>query len=284
MKYYTRTSEIETSKGQWSCLKVEILQDLEDGSKPKLIGSYNRNYHGLYKTFFPFQKGDKWYALYSKDYEETRVMELPSCDDLGGESSEFCPVEYYVPSYEDMASKEDNDDWNDQYKEVAGTFGFVSGCYWGDDNSWKICYLDLTDLRNIKIEFKFGYIKQPNNLTLKECIDLEDYAPSSKYNQTSINIAHYDTFNLKNEYIVGYPIEVTGKGLENTRSNLLLHHDVNLEELEKKDLIKIILKQEEYMDMQRSRTFHLHNLKNELRNKFGDKITDVLIKESNPQK
>jgi hypothetical protein len=52
-------------------------------------------------------------------------------------------------------------------------FGFVSGCYWGDDSSWKIQYLDLTKIESgiIKREEKFGYIELPPNLSLKEAID-----------------------------------------------------------------------------------------------------------------
>jgi hypothetical protein len=57
-------------------------------------------------------------------------------------------------------------------------FGFVSGCYWGDDSSWKIQYLDLSQIENgiIKREDRFGYIELPPNLTLKQAIQADESA------------------------------------------------------------------------------------------------------------
>src|SRR5262249_51950383 len=66
------------------------------------IGEYTRNYTTLFRTFFPFLVGEKTFALYSPHYHTTRVMALPSCEDVGGEESSqssFCPVDFYVPSY-----------------------------------------------------------------------------------------------------------------------------------------------------------------------------------------
>jgi hypothetical protein len=53
--------------------------------------------------------------------------------------------------------------------------GFVAGCVWGDDSSWKIEYLDLSkaDEGIIKREQRFGYIELPNHLTLDKAINLE---------------------------------------------------------------------------------------------------------------
>ena len=69
------------------------------------IGEYERNYGVFYDTFFPFHLNGKDLALYSPDYTVTRIMELPSCADLGGEEPSdmgFCPVEYFVPNYFDQ--------------------------------------------------------------------------------------------------------------------------------------------------------------------------------------
>ena len=56
-------------------------------------------------------------------------------------------------------------------------FGFVAGCIWGDDSTWKIQYLDLSEAEKgiVKREERFGYIELPDNLNLKDAIDLEDY-------------------------------------------------------------------------------------------------------------
>lgn len=281
MEFFTKTSELlqKSRRGACSKLKVEIFQMDEEAEKK--VGEYERNYPSMYKTFFPFKRGEKWYALYSKDYQQTRVMELPSCRDIASEKSEFCPVEYYVPSYEDMYSPQDDDKWNNQFKEVEGTFGFVAGCYWGDDSSWKISFLDLKDMDtgNIDLIHKFGYISKPPGLSLKECVNLEGYAPS--YNEHSIHIAYGHHFHLNREYLVGYPITIEGKSTEEMKS-LPLYHDVDLNSLKKNELIKVILKQERDMKNQMGRVFHLHNLKNAIRNKFGEKAAEEIIKKSEP--
>ena len=57
-------------------------------------------YPTLFRTFYPFQLGGRWLALYSRHYTATRLMALPSCADLGGEEpadAGFCPVDFYVP-------------------------------------------------------------------------------------------------------------------------------------------------------------------------------------------
>jgi hypothetical protein len=53
--------------------------------------------------------------------------------------------------------------------------GFVAGCVWGDDTSWKIEYLDLSkaDEGIIKREARFGYIEMPAHLDLSKAVNLE---------------------------------------------------------------------------------------------------------------
>ena len=55
------------------------------------------------------------------------------------------------------------------------TMGFVAGCVWGDDSSWKIQYLDLSkaDEGILKRDERFGYIELPHKMTLQEAIDTE---------------------------------------------------------------------------------------------------------------
>lgn len=72
------------------------------------LGSYERMFPALGEsTFYPFESGTRWYALYSADYTTTRLMSLPECQDLGGEEPiphGFCPVEFYVPRYRAVSS------------------------------------------------------------------------------------------------------------------------------------------------------------------------------------
>lgn len=181
-KYYYKETKIDKGKGYWNYLLIEIFTS-EDNKK---IGEYTRNYSSMFNTFVPFTKDGKDYALYSPDYTSTRIMSLPDCRDLGGEERNtygFCPVDYYIP-FEKIDELEMQD-------EIPKNFGFVAGCIWGDDSSWKIRYIDLSDIKNgnIKIDDRFGYIQLPYNLELKNAIDIEDYP--------WIRISHMDTFNIE---------------------------------------------------------------------------------------
>jgi len=173
-KYIVVVSERETEPGCWNCLCVEIfmkqndgLGDTPDGSSFTKIGEYERNYRSMYNTFVPFRQGDQDYALYSRDYTATRVMTLPDCKDVGGEASDacgFCPVDFFVPD-------------SDPSRGFDGTFGFVAGCIWGDDTSWKIEYLDLSKISEgiLTREAKFGYVSLPIDTALEEAVCLEHY-------------------------------------------------------------------------------------------------------------
>ncbi len=161
-KYTLKTSKFETGNGCWGHVKVEIFL------YGKYVGEYIRNYPDFsHETFYPFiQEDGQEYALYSKDYTCTRVMKLPECIDLCGEESDaygFCPVEFYVP--------------DDKTKGFVGNFGFVAGCIWGDDSSWKIEYLDLSKIKEgiFHREGRFGYFEKPHWFTLKEAVNLDWY-------------------------------------------------------------------------------------------------------------
>ena len=138
------------------------------------IGEYFRNYDSLFNTFYPFVLDGKNYALYSKCYTATRVMSLPDCKDLGGEESHsfgFCPVDYYVPQ--------------------GCNFGFVAGCVWGDDSSWKLQYLDLSNVEFgiIKRDDRFGYLELPN-MPLDQAVECDSecsYLTISKIKRFKLN-------------------------------------------------------------------------------------------------
>jgi len=73
--------------------------------------------------------------------------------------------------------------------------GFVSGCVWGDDSSWKIEYLDLSraDEGIIKREARFGYIEMPAHLTLDKAVNLEAY----EHDHMWLRIATETNYDLK---------------------------------------------------------------------------------------
>jgi hypothetical protein len=218
----------------------------EDG-KEELVGSYIRNYSTNFNTFFPFHLNGKDLALYSPDYTATRIMELPSCKDLGGEEPDamgFCPVDFFVPTYMEQelvhltnnrsfparrVTKERVNNPTDVYfaersekhsyvngvtgQECEDTFnyrpltelkfypfGFVAGCIWGDDSSWKIQYLDLSEADKgiLRRDERFGYISLPQNMTLKDSIDLDNYGIDTEGYSNYIQITSMQTYDLRN--------------------------------------------------------------------------------------
>jgi len=146
---------IETKPGCWSELEIGVFEG------DKQVGVFKRNYPS-HVPFAPFVWKGKTYALYSKDYICTRIMTLPDCQDVGGEEPKpngFCPVELYVPV-------------NPLTGESSG-FGFVAGCVWGDDSSWKIQYLDLSRVEEgiITRDDRLGYIHLPSKMSLVEAVE-----------------------------------------------------------------------------------------------------------------
>ena len=193
--FTTKLESITRGDGEWSYLKVRIFEIVD--SKEIYLAEYERNYAGFYNTFYPFEKDGRWFALYSSDYTATRVMSLPDCTDLGGEEPDemgFCPIDFYVPFTEKNVVE----------AKTAGRFGFVAGCIWGDDSSWKIQHLDLSNIENGTVirEEKYGYIAMPESMTrLSECFDFLDYEPP-EYNV--INIA----VNVRFDIDTGKPVGI----------------------------------------------------------------------------
>jgi len=92
--------KIDNGPRKINSIKVGVFR-IEDEHEEQ-VGEYIRNYSALFHTFFPFKSNEKDYALYSPNCTATRIMELPSGKDIGGEEPDswgFCPVDYYVPSY-----------------------------------------------------------------------------------------------------------------------------------------------------------------------------------------
>lgn len=204
-------SSIENEPGTWDSTKVSIYRD------DILIGEYLRNYNNYGTlTFYPFKQGDDWYALYSASYTATRVMKLHNdrIEDWCGEEDNpygFCPVEIYIPQYihrlykdefdifytdadlteEEIQEELDNPEF---VKTEYCNFGFVCGCVWGDDSSWKIRYIDLDQIPNkvLSITEKFGYWEMPENLTLKQCINMKNWEPGCDW----ISLIRAENINL----------------------------------------------------------------------------------------
>lgn len=198
-------STVENDPGTWDSTKISIFKD------NNLIGEYLRNYSSFgAMTFYPFEIDSQWYALYSANYTASRVMKLHNdkIEDWCGEdanSNGFCPVEFYVPrfkeSFHTMTVDNGTHDFSCYYfdteykthkefveEEIVSispivfrntNFGFMCGCHWGDDSTWKIRYIDLSKVpeKQLIIEERFGYWEMPRSLTLKQSIDMRSWEP-----------------------------------------------------------------------------------------------------------
>lgn len=190
-KYFVKVKDIIKNTTGFSYTNIGIYN-----YKKQEIGSYIRNHPPQKKIpFFPFQQDNQWYALYSPKYYLTRIMSLPDGTDIGGETEEevraelgycngFCTYEFFVPFGNKFKDK--------KFDSINGKIGFASGCYWGDDWSTKIQYLDLSEVKNgiIKREEKFGYLCLPDHIPLDKCISFNNYTEENKI----IDIAFYNVY------------------------------------------------------------------------------------------
>lgn len=201
--FFTKCTSIEAKPGTWSSTKVEVFQG-RTYDKVKKIGEYVRMYPNYAKeTFCPFLIQGEWYALYSANYTATRVAKLTETEFVDwcgeeGRSSGFCPTDFYVPRYKlckgvlPNGVKYDSLTFDNEYSEGEMTeyfnyqgdpgeqyegefwtdYGFLSGCIWGDDSSWKLRFIDLSEVPNkvLKIDERFGYFELPDGLKLRQCV------------------------------------------------------------------------------------------------------------------
>jgi hypothetical protein len=188
---WTKVAEYDRN---YSMLKTfEPFQQLQDGRwrHYALISTRYTRFEVL-----DLQSGDivavQPYPKADKRYEEMTEGKYKEGDELSGMG--FCPMEFYVP------------DWWDEYDETSlpivdpetgakshrfktdkhavylaedfiqytGQRAFYAGCIWGDDSSSKLRHIDLSRISEgiVDGDERFGYVQLPENLSLKESIDL----------------------------------------------------------------------------------------------------------------
>ncbi|MEJ0022401.1 MAG: hypothetical protein WDN76_02410 [Alphaproteobacteria bacterium] len=140
-------------------------------------------------------------------------MSLPECSDLGGEepaANGFCPVEYYVPRYRELAvthlstgrvnnelimfeSEAEERAPQPDYEIKYGRWrsldvGFIAGCIWGDDSSWKLEVVDLSRAAEglISRTARFGHLQLANKMPLSEAVSLDSFPPHWELRATII--------------------------------------------------------------------------------------------------
>lgn len=149
-------------------------------------------------------------------------MSLPDCRDIGGEESSphgFCPVEFFVPRYKKVSVIErttgnEREDWWFETKAEGhngfeiGSYGhdfsfgpwlsletgFVAGCHWGDDVTWKLEVIDLSRAAEgiITRSPRFGHVQLVKGMTLAEAVTLDRYLPYWELRATIIRQERHD--------------------------------------------------------------------------------------------
>jgi hypothetical protein len=166
-KYAVKGSRKANQPGTIDSTIVEVFRRADSRGSPVKICEYERNLF-LAQTFEPFRQGDREFALISRDYTRTAVLDLGSGvvvaeePDTGGNG--FCPVGFYVPDWWDVYDGSiipGSEYWDADREWPNGDFGFVWGCNWGDDGSWKVQYLDLSRVQEgvVRREERFGYVE-----------------------------------------------------------------------------------------------------------------------------
>ncbi len=164
---------------------VEVFRRGGAGCGSEKVCEYERNLF-LKQTFEPFRQGRKDFALISRNYTRTAVLDLDSGrivaeeDDAGGWG--FCPVGFYVPDWWDVNDGSvipGSEFWNADREWPTGSFGFVWGCIWGDDGSWKVQYLDLSRVQEgiVRREERFGYLELATIGYSSPCFSLDASPP-----------------------------------------------------------------------------------------------------------
>jgi hypothetical protein len=199
-KYVAATTKLNPP-GTWALTRVEVFKRGPTAAQSERICQYDRNY-GMLHTFEPFRQGEREFALISQDYTRTDVLDLAAGQVIaqepqsGAPGSGFCPVGFYVPDWWDV-----NDDyvipgseyWTADREWPTGDFGFVWGCYWGDDSSWKVHYLDLSRVREgvINRDDRFGYIELATNGFQTPCLTLDSEAARKITRPSFIQVSRY---------------------------------------------------------------------------------------------
>lgn len=160
-RFCVRTTAEEGLAGR---IQVEVLERTPQGFVER--ARYNRN-HSMFSTFEPFRQRGRDLALVSRDYVKSAVLDLATGKIIAEEPDEkwgFCPVGFYVPDWWDLHDDSilpGSPSWSKDSELPDGTFGFVWGCIWGDDSTWKVQWLDLSRVAEgmLTREERFGYME-----------------------------------------------------------------------------------------------------------------------------
>lgn len=157
-------ARVTAEEGRVGRIHVEVLERTSQGLVER--ARYTRN-HAMFATFEPFRQRGRDFALVSRDYGKSAVLDLATGEIIAEQpdaKGSFCPVGFYVPDWWDLHDGSilpGSPSWSTDYELPQGNFGFVWGCLWGDDSSWKVQWLDLSRVAEgvLVREERFGYVE-----------------------------------------------------------------------------------------------------------------------------
>src|SRR5262245_10694745 len=185
-RYFVRSTRKAYGPGILPGSMVEVFRRAGAGGEPEKVCEYERNY-GLLHTFEPFRQGGREFALISPQYTGTSVLDLATGRVIAEEPVSpggFCPVGFYVPDWWDLHDGSiipGSEYWKAESEWPTGEFGFVWGCIWGDDGSWKVQYLDLSQILQgvLRREERFGYVELATHGYTSPCLSLDTALPEN---------------------------------------------------------------------------------------------------------
>jgi hypothetical protein len=221
-RYFVRGMRNEYQPGTWESTVVEVFRRAGAGDEPQRVCEFERNYD-LLQTFEPFRQGSREFALISPQYTGTSVLDLATGLVIAEEpisSDGFCPVGFYVPDWWDLhdgSTIPGSEYWSVDREWPSGEFGFVWGCVWGDDSSWKVQQLDLTGIQSglIRRHDRFGYVELATDGYKSPCFDPERVPPrGGSAPPPFIRIERWDgktnvtfTVEMQFDFASGQPVE-----------------------------------------------------------------------------
>lgn len=204
-RFTTTVKKLEPIRaGVWHGAEISVF----DNELNVPVGSYRRNYPTRIPGFEPFWQDGKPYALMSRDYMYSACMDLTTGEVIAEEAEEaawsyytdsktgeekiykgagFCPIDFYAPGFWDLHDGSilpGSKHWKPYMADDASsTWALVSGCLWGDDDDWKIQYLDLSKITEGLIirDERFGYVPLADSKAdLRDVIDVWDREDGSR--------------------------------------------------------------------------------------------------------
>jgi hypothetical protein len=179
-KYFVTLSAKPNRPGTWDSTHVKVFRRSPSTDDSQPICEYDRSY-AMLQTFEPFRQRNREFAMISQDYTRAAVLDLDSGTVIAEEArtdpprNGFCPVGFYVPDWWDLHDDSEipgSEHWCADDEWPTGDFGFVWGCCWGDDSSWKVQYLDLTRVQQgvIRRDDRFGYVELATSGYMTPCL------------------------------------------------------------------------------------------------------------------